>query len=109
MAHNFKILVDAYKKSAVHDPIGLYEIIGTVEKNYKPKDAQILQELTLEFVNQMLAEGFVVGNLERSKAGYLAWSDQSLPYVISRIMNEWQALGRKPNIGDIAYFNLPNS
>lgn len=107
MRLEFKERIEAYKKGAKDDRVGLYEIIGFIEGKFHTKNQKTVMDLTLEFVKDMLSKGFHAGKLERSLAGYRAWENQNASYVLNRIETEWQKLGRNPNIGDIVYFDFP--
>lgn len=105
----FKKRIDEYKQGDKDYTIGLFAIIGWIERQFANAKEEEVQNLTLEFVRDMLSEGFQAGSPEYSSAGYVPWQNQSADYVVSRIKAEWQKLGKKPNMADIAWFGLPGS
>jgi len=109
MTNNFKSFVGDFRKSNVHDAIGLYEVIGCIQRNFKPHDTEQLKELTFDLVKEMLAEGFLAVYLFHSGAHNVPWENQDVECIINRIKIEWQTLSRIPNIGDIVYFDLSGS
>lgn len=106
MINKFENIINSYKQGASEDNIGLWNIINSIEKTFKPSDANELMELTLDIIQDMLADGFQAGDSEYSETGYIPWKIQNTDYVINRIRTEWLALGREPNIGDIVYFGF---
>jgi len=89
------------------DFVGLWSLLRTVNftiPNLTPIEAQ---SITLRFLEDLLrAEAIVV--LQISNSRLEAWN---LPpaSAIKRIKDEWDALGRDPDIGEIAWFTLPMS
>lgn len=106
MASKFKYLIDAYKKSDRGDIFGLYDLIGHIETDFKPKDNDELMSLTLALIREMLSEGFQAGNPAYSSTGYVPWDNQNPDYVVNRIKNEWLALGEEPSMQHIAWFAM---
>ena len=53
----------------------------------------------------MLDRGFEAVDLAPS-GGAVPWADQDPASVVSRIDHEWKALGREPNVGEVAWFDL---
>lgn len=108
MREEFKPQLQEFSKGMIEDIFGLCEISDWVRKTFNETDEKEVIKLTLEFVQEALDAGFKVGQYVPSKDfAFLLWNDQSAAYVCSRIKKEWHELGRKPNIGDIAWFGLP--
>jgi len=89
---------------AQDDEVGLWEIVREVEARTGPS-ASTMEE-TLAVVRELLSHGLQAGDPPYSAGGYRAWADQAPDAVIDRIRREWVALGRTPNIPDIAWFGL---
>ncbi len=100
-----KRLADKFELEVRDDWVGLWEIVGSLDKLGVDPSTQL--EQTIEVVRALLERGFVAGNLTRSAPGFEPWPDQCREAIIERIRSEWLALGRIPNIGDIVYFDLP--
>jgi len=99
-------LADLFYAEAREDLVGLWEIVKEVEERTGPgEDAP---ERALELVRALLRRGLRAGDSPYSAGGYRPWPNQEPDAVIDRIRREWLALGRTPNIPDIAWFDLPS-
>jgi len=100
---------DLYKDillSCEDDYTRLDEIIYDVKKFFNVTSAQEIQNKTLEVIKDLLGLGFIeVSETTGGKdgEGFNPWN-LSPKESIDRIKKEWDALGREPNIGDIAWF-----
>ncbi|MBW3542359.1 MAG: hypothetical protein KY476_18995 [Planctomycetes bacterium] len=89
-----------------HDHIGLWEIVRCVRGQLPWEDSQTVKDTTLEIVEDLLSTGrWQAGFPAADGRGFSAWN-VALQEAIDRISREWTALGREPNIGEIAWFNL---
>ena len=95
-------LVDQFCTEARDDFVGLWEIVRQVEQRTGPGSAA--REPTLAVIRALLVRGLRAGDPPYSARGYRPWADQEPDAVIDRIRREWLALGRMPNIADIAWF-----
>jgi hypothetical protein len=86
------------------DHVGLWEIVRAVQDDLGSATAEETRELSMGFVRCLLKErGMLVGHPAPDGRDFLSWglpADQA----ISRIEREWSALGRDPNIGEVAWF-----
>jgi hypothetical protein len=98
-------LVEQFCAEARSDLVGLWEIMQKVEQETGP--GELARQQTLAVVSALLARGLRAGDPPYSAGGYRPWANQEPAAVIERIRREWQALGRPPNIPDIAWFGLP--
>ncbi len=105
----FDSIVADFEKEAASDFIGLWQLIRAVKKNLEKNEDEKLQSLTLDLLKRMLYRGFRVGYLSSSGSKLDPWPDQQPVRVATRIQSEWNALGREPNIGDIAWFDYKNT
>lgn len=106
MPTNLDTVVSTLRQQTPHDHIGLWEIIKNIKRFVRPEKSK-LKVVTLDCVRLMLSAGFVAG-VSRGRT-FERWPDQSVEKVIERIDAEWSALGREPNIGDIAWFEHSRS
>jgi hypothetical protein len=97
-----KDLIERFLAEASDDEVGLWEIAREVERRTGPSPAAM--EETLAIVRELLSRGLQAGDPPYSAGGYRAWPNQQPDAVIERIRREWTALGRTPNIPDIAWF-----
>ena len=99
--------MDAYTSSLLScydDYTGLWVFIRTVEQEHKDIDELEAQNKTLELIEYMLNQNLIRAGMFDGKGGFEYWN---LPNkeIIARIRSEWNALGRKPNIADIVWFD----
>jgi hypothetical protein len=97
-------LIARFKAEGAQDWIGLWAIMWELRQLFPKATAEEIRNLTVDLVQQLLSAGFVVASVE-DKA-FVRWPDQTPASVARRILDEWKALGREPDIGDIAWFNL---
>ena len=99
-------MVDAFAAESRDDLVGLWQIVGRIEE--RTTDPSSLREQTLRVVRALLARGLLAGDPPYSAGGFRVWVDQRPDAVIDRILSEWIALGRVPNIPDIVWFSRPD-
>jgi hypothetical protein len=86
------------------DHVGLWEIVDAVRLDLGATNAFEVQTLTLRLVRSLLSErGMLVGHPAPDGRHFVPW-DLPPDQAVSRIENEWSALGREPNIGEVAWF-----
>jgi hypothetical protein len=98
-------MVDEFVAEARDDLVGLWEIVGRVEREIADQEA--IREPTLMVVRALLARGLLAGDPPYSTNGFRLWNDQEPEAVINRIRKECLALGRVPNMPDIVWFSRP--
>ncbi len=98
-------ILAGFKREAKEDWIGLWAIVWTLRRAHPKATADEIRELSIDLIQSMLESGFVAASV--SDKAYLRWPDQRSEMVVRRIENEWDALGREPDIGEIAWFGLP--
>ena len=94
--------VERYMAEAKEDLVGLWEIARDARER-AAADGNVMDD-ALAIVRELLARGLMAGDPPYSAGGYHAWADQEPDRVVARIRREWQALGRIPDIPDIAWF-----
>jgi hypothetical protein len=95
------------------DHVGLWEIINAVRFDLGATTPPEIQALTLRLVRSLLDErSMQVGHPTPDGRHFISW-DLPSDRAVSRIEKEWSALGREPNIGEVAWFTSgpepPNS
>lgn len=102
-------LLERFSNEAEEDYIGLWEVVSAIELS--PSLLELvggdLRRAVLDFVQEMLGDGFVAVDL-RPEGKCAPWADQRPAEVVQRLEQGWAALGRTPNIGELAWFNKPN-
>jgi hypothetical protein len=86
------------------DHVGLWEVVHSVRFELGATSPSETQALTLRLVERLLHErGMQVGHLAPDGRNFVSWGvppDQA----VRRIEQEWSALGREPDIGEVAWF-----
>lgn len=95
-------LVGQFLAEAKDDLVGLWEIAREVGLHAGSGDD--VREETLAVVRELLSSGLLVGDPPYAGGGYRPWPDQDKDRATARIRREWLALGRMPDIPDIAWF-----
>jgi hypothetical protein len=86
------------------DHVGLWRIVNAVRFDLGPKNPTDTQSLTLRLVRSLLDErGMQVGHPAPDGRHFVSW-DLTTDQALKRIEKEWAALGREPNIGEVAWF-----
>jgi hypothetical protein len=86
------------------DHVGLWRIVNAVRLDLGSTNPVETRAMTLRLVRRLLHErGMQVGHPAADGRHFVPWGlppDQAM----RRIEEEWSALGREPNIGEIAWF-----
>jgi len=86
------------------DHVGLWRIVNAVRLDVGAKNPIETQAMTLRLVRSLLQErGMQVGQPAADGRHFVAW-DLPAEQAVRRIEKEWSALGREPNIGEVAWF-----
>jgi hypothetical protein len=86
------------------DHVGLWEIVDAVRSDLGSTNTSEIRALTLDLGRRLLFErGMQVGHPAPDGRHFVPW-DLPPDQAVSRIEQEWSALGREPNIGDLAWF-----
>jgi hypothetical protein len=86
------------------DHVGLWRIVNAVRFDLGATNPRETQVLTLRLVRRLLGErGMLVGHPAPDGRHFLAWN-LPLDQALRRIEQEWSALGREPDIGEVAWF-----
>ena len=108
MSDKIAEIVDEYVKCADRDYIGLWQIIVHVRYQLKIFDQTELKQAVLHIVRRLLGKGLEAVMLLRTGSAP-RWENQDISYVLDRISQEWDALGRDPNPGEIVWFDRKRS
>lgn len=90
------------------DHVGVWSVLWEVRERVGTADPLVLRGLTLEVIRSLLDTRAVqAGMFTPDGNRFVAWA---LPpeQVVREIQRQWIALGRDPNIGDIAYLTATN-
>jgi len=85
-------------------PTGLSAIVGNVAEFYRDADRGALRGKAMSVVQNLMKEGLIrAGRPTPDGKAFVAW-DLAADESVARIQREWDALGRDPQSGDIAWF-----
>jgi hypothetical protein len=97
-------VLDSLAEECQMDHIGLWEIVDAVRFDLGTTSASEIRTLTLGLVRSLLFERqMLVGHPTPDGRHFVSW-DLPPDQAVSRIEKEWSALGREPNIGEMAWF-----
>src|SRR5207245_3328951 len=91
------------------DHVGLWRIVKAVRLDLGCRTPIEIRTMTVGLIRRLLEEhGALVGHPTADGREFVPWN---LPpdQAVSRIEKEWSALGRDPNIGDVAWFTSTDS
>lgn len=103
---NLTSLKDGFLAEAEEDNVGLWQLIKAIKEQLNVRDSAEIRRLTIDLVRRLMASGMRAGDPPYLPGGFKVWPNQNVDDVVKRIQDEWDALGREPNIADIAWFSL---
>lgn len=87
------------------DFVGLWQIVGAVRRLYPRANTARVRALTMQVVGRLLSERRArPGAPTDDGRGFTPW-DLSSDQALGRIEQEWDALAREPDIGEIVWFD----
>jgi len=97
-------VLESLAEECHRDHVGLWEIVDAVRFDLGSTSAPETRALTLRLVRGLLFDrGMQVGHPAPDGRHFVSW-DLPPDQAMSRIEKEWSALGREPNIGEVAWF-----
>jgi hypothetical protein len=95
---------DRFVEECKDDHVGLWQLVNAVQLDLGVRDRQEIRNATLELVRDLLAKYHVrAGAPGPDWRNFVPW-ELTPAEAIARICQEWDALGKDPDIGDIAWF-----
>ena len=98
-------IVRGYVDETNVDYVGLWQIVIRVRHELGISERTILKKVVLQIVRGLLAAGLEAVMVRATVPARLAWENQDVGYVLDRVSQEWDALGRDPNPGEIIWFD----
>lgn len=90
----------------LEDYVGLWAFVWCARERMGIEDPARRRSIAMGMVGQMLREGLMrPGDPEPDYSGFKLW-ELSTEESLSEIEREWDELGREPNIGEIAHFQI---
>jgi hypothetical protein len=97
-------VLESLAEECYEDHVGLWRIVNAVRFDLGSTNPSETRALTLRLVRTLLHErGMQVGQPAADGRHFIPWG-LSPDQAVSRIDHEWSALGRDPNIGEVAWF-----
>lgn len=97
-------ILESLVEECHEDHVGLWRIVNAVRDDLGSTNPAERKALALRLVRTLLEDrGMQVGFPTRDGRHFLPWN-VSADQAVSRIEKEWAALGREPNIGEVAWF-----
>jgi hypothetical protein len=91
------------------DFVGIWSVLWQVKNRIGTQDPVELQRLTLELIREILETRTVqAGTFAPGGQQFRSWNVPP-EQAVDTIKQQWDALGREPNIGDIAFLPAVNS
>lgn len=86
------------------DWVGLWVVTGEAREWFGASTENQLRADTRRLLEPLLVNGLIeAGELDLDRGEFESWSDQGAA-ALERVFTEWEAHGREPSIGDIAWF-----
>jgi hypothetical protein len=97
----------------LHDILQLDEMASVARRHLggSPSEDEVMQ-VTTEIIGELMDAGYaIVGDVAKDDEGILYISSWGLGSsdTVKRIEEEWRALGRPPNLGDVCWLELTES
>ena len=89
------------------DHVGLWRLANAAERLLGDSAAPERRALGLSLARRLLDNGMLVGHPAPDGRHFVSW-DLPTDVALQRIDREWAALGRDPDIGEIAWFTSPD-
>jgi hypothetical protein len=97
-------VLDSLIEECHEDHVGLWRIVNAVRFDLGSTNPLDTRALTLRLVRSLLQEhGIQVGQPAPDGRHFIPW-DLPTDQALNRIEKEWSALGREPDIGEVAWF-----
>lgn len=97
-------VLESLVEECLEDHVGLWRIVNAVRFDLGARNPIETRTMTLRLIRRLLEErGMQAGHPAPDGRHFVAW-DLPFDQAMSRIEKEWTALGREPNIGEVAWF-----
>jgi hypothetical protein len=87
------------------DYVGLWTLAWHLRRALSDAPDELVIALAEAILDALLRFGVVLGDLDGTTGAFLPWSPTG---ALEAAMTAWRSLGRDPNIGEIAWLDLPS-
>jgi hypothetical protein len=92
-------------REAVHDYVGLWQIVGRVRRELGDMSDSEARRLSLDVVQRIVDQGLIPGDY--LSGGFRAWGEHDTDAVVERIRREWDPDRGDPTLADpICWFRF---
>ena len=86
------------------DVVGLWSVIWDVRNRMPNAGDREIRRIAMKIVGDLIASGQIwAGHPTSDGRGFIYW-DMAPGAVIKKISDEWDKLGREPNVGEVVWF-----
>ena len=97
-------VIESFVDECNDDHVGLWRFVNAVKQDLGIHDPSEVRRLTMIVVQELLEKHRIaVGEPTSDWRGFVPWNTPS-DQALERIDREWTALGRDPNVWEIAWF-----
>lgn len=96
-------VLEEFLEECHDDHVGLWRIVNAAQEELGASSAEETRTMALSLVRQLLERGMLVGHPTPDGRHFVSWEVPS-DAALKRIEREWSALGRDPDIGEVAWF-----
>src|SRR5258708_4524257 len=89
------------------DHVGLWRIANAARRILGESTTVQRRALGLSLARRLLENGMLVGQPTEDGRHFVSW-DLPIDAALQRLEREWTALGRDPDIGEVAWFTSPD-
>ena len=103
MTETAESVFEEFLEECREDHVGLWRLVRAAQRVLSESTALQRRELALSLARRLLENGMLVGQPTPDGRRFVSW-DLPSNAALERIEREWTALGREPNIGEVAWF-----
>lgn len=99
-------ILEALAEECKEDYVGLWEVVKQVRRAFPDAEAGEIQAISLDLVRDLLRSGQAVAGDLSNEGQFLDWR-LDVDRAVERIGEEWDRLGRDPNISEVVWLTAP--
>lgn len=108
MSINLKDVAKLFLEECAEDYVGLWSLVRSVRESHALLSNSQIEHETLRLLLEQLQANRIVAGIFENDETFRIW-EETPDEIVRRIGEEWDALGRELDIGDIVWFTLKSS
>lgn len=88
------------------DYVGLWSFLWKLTRAFPEASNQEIRSMTIQLIREVMVEECAWAGMPKSDGSFQRW-ETNVEESIELIQQEWDELGREPNIGDIVWLMIP--